>query len=96
MRKLIDASAHIVFSDAWCKMNKGYMVISKGFRFEPLYKLEACTVECNNTFVKSKSVDTLSKNLRVSLSTNGHGFWVPNGAVSFEAKLLVEKTILWH
>lgn len=33
---------------------------------------------------------------RVSLLADGHGFWVPKGALPTESKLLAEKTMLWH
>lgn len=94
--KLIDAGVQVVFSDARCKMIKGSMMIAKGVKFDTLYNLETYIVECNNTFVKSKFVDTSSKYLRVSLLVDGHWFLVPKGAISFEAKFSVEKTMLWH
>ena len=27
---------------------------------------------------------------------DGHGFWVPKGALSTKSNLLAEKTMLWH
>lgn len=96
MSKLIDAGVQVVFSETGCKMIKGAMVVARGVRFGTLYKLEAYTVECNSTFVKSKSVDTSLEDLKVSPSADGNGFWVPKGALSSEAKLPAEKTMLWH
>lgn len=36
------------------------------------------------------------EDLRVSSSIDGNGFWVPKGSLSFEEKLSIEKTMLWH
>ena len=33
---------------------------------------------------------------KISLSTDGRGFWVPKGALSTESKFPAEKTMLWH
>jgi hypothetical protein len=33
---------------------------------------------------------------RVSLSIDGHGFWVPKGSLSSEKSLPIEKIMLWH
>lgn len=96
MSKLIDASVQVVFSEARCKMIKGAMVVARGVRFGTLYKLEAYTIECNSTSVKSKSAHTSLEDFKVSLLADGNGFWVPNGALSSEAKLLAKKTMLWH
>ena len=65
------------------------MVLGKGVRMGTLYKLDACTIQCNSTFVKSKK--------RVTFSTsNGHSFWVPKGANTLEMKLPTKKKILQH
>ncbi|GLJ33476.1 hypothetical protein SUGI_0673510 [Cryptomeria japonica] len=92
LRKLIDAGVQIAFSEAGYKMIKGAMVIARGVRFNTLYRLDTYTIECNRTFVKGKSME----DLRFSPSANGNGFWVPKGALSSEAKLPIEKTMLWH
>ena len=92
VRKLIDAGVQVVFSDAGCKMIKGAMVIAKGVRIGTLYKLDACTIQCNSTFVEESR--TVSK--EISSSMDGHGFWVPKGALSTDIKLPAEKTMLWH
>ncbi|GLJ29753.1 hypothetical protein SUGI_0587340 [Cryptomeria japonica] len=94
--KLIDVGVQVVFSEAGCKMITGAMVVARGVRFGTLYKLEAYTVECNSTSVKSKSANTSLEDLKVSPSADGNGFWVPKGALSSEAKLPAEKTMLWH
>jgi hypothetical protein len=38
-------------------MVRGAMVITRGVRYGTLYKLDACTVECNSTSVKRKFVE---------------------------------------
>jgi len=73
-------------------MVKGASVIDRGFIHGTLYKLDACIVEYNSTFVKIKFVEEV----RVSPSADGHGFCVPKGALSYESKLPTEKTMLWH
>jgi len=70
------------------------MVIARGFKLGTLYKLDACTIECNSTSVKSKCVTTSLGKERVSFSMDGHGLWVPKGALSSESKFPIEKTIL--
>lgn len=86
----------MVFSDAGCKMVRGAMVIARGVRFGTLYKLEAYTVDYNSTSIKIKSIDTSLEDVRVSPLVDGHGFWVLKGSFSSEAKLPIEKTLLWH
>ena len=58
-------------------MVRGVMVIARGRRLGTLYQFDACTVECNSTSDKTMKKTTLLEKERVSLSTNGHGFWVP-------------------
>lgn len=87
IRKLIDVGVQVVFFDAGCKMVRGVMVIARSVRYDTLYKLDACTIDCNSTSVKNKSMEEV----RVSPSANGHGFWAPKGALSSETRLLVEK-----
>ena len=77
-------------------MVRGAMVIARGSRLGTLYQLDACTVECNSTSNKTIKRNTLLEKERVSLLIDGHGFWVPKGALSTESKLPTEKTMLWH
>ena len=44
----------IVFLSDGCKMTRGSMVLAKGVRMGTLYKLDACTIQCNSASVKSK------------------------------------------
>lgn len=92
--KLIDVGVHVQFSEAGMKMVRGAMVIARGSRMGTLYQLDACTVECNiisdKTMIKTRFVKE-----RVSLSGDGHGFWVPKGALSTKSNLSTEKTMLW-
>ncbi|KAH9332121.1 hypothetical protein KI387_043702 [Taxus chinensis] len=82
--KLIYAGVHVQFSEASVKMMRGVMVIARGIRLGTLYKLDACTVECNSTSNKTKPVTISLKKERVSSSVDGHGFWVPKGDLSTE------------
>ena len=75
-------------------MVRGAMVIARGSRLGTLYQLDACTVECNSTSNKIVKKTTQLEKERVSLSTKGHGFWVPKRGFSTESKLPVEKTML--
>ena len=77
-------------------MVRGVMVIARGSRLGTLYQLDAYLVECNSTSDKTIKRTTLLEKERVSLSIDGHGFWVPKGALSTESKLPIEKTMLWH
>lgn len=72
------------------------MVIARGIRLGTLYKLEEYIVKCNSTYMKNIYVHTLLKDVRVSPSIDGDGFWVPKGIASFEENLPINKTILWH
>lgn len=72
------------------------MVTARGVRFGTLYKIEAYTIECNGTFIKIKSMDTPLEDSKISPLVDGNGFWVPKGALSFEAKLPIEKTMLCY
>ena len=74
--KIIDAGVHVKFFEAGVKMVRGAMVIARGRKLGILHQLHASTVECNSTFDKIVKRITLLEE-RVSLSTNGHGFWVP-------------------
>ena len=85
-------------------MTRGSMVLSKGVRIGTLYRLDACTIQCNSTSVKSKKrvLDSSSspidqeKKKTIVFTSNGHAFWVPKGANTLEMKLPTEKTMLWH
>ena len=70
------------------------MVIARGRKLGTLYQLDAHTVECNNTYDKIVKNTTQLEEEKISLSVDGHGFWIPKGALSIESKLLVEKTML--
>ena len=41
---------------------RGSMVLAKGVRMGTLYRLDACTIQCNSTSIKSKKrvLDSLS------------------------------------
>ena len=92
--KLRDAGVHVQFSKEGVKMVRGVMVIARGRRLGTLYQLEACTLECNNTSDKIEKRNNLLEKERFSLSIDGHGFWVPKGALSTESKFPIEKTML--
>lgn len=65
-------------------------MIARGVKFGKWYKLDACTIEYNSTYVKRKSMNTLLEEVRVSPSIDGHGFWAPKGTLSSESKLTGE------
>ena len=94
--KLIDAIVHVQFSEVSVKMVRGAMVIARGRRLGTLYQLDAYTVECNSTFDKIVKKTAQLEKEKISLSTDGHGFCVPKGALSTESKLPTKKTMLWH
>lgn len=94
--KLIDMGVHVQFFEVGVKMVRGAMVIARGSRLGTLYQLDACTVECNSTSNETMKTNTLLEKERVSLSIDGHDFWVPNGALSTQSKLPIEKTMLWY
>ena len=69
------------------------MVIARGSRLGTLYQLDTCIIECNSTFDKIVKMTTRLEKERVSLLIDGHGFWVPKGALSTKSKLHTEKTM---
>lgn len=83
---------------------ESYGASSKGVRIGTLYKLDACTVQCNSSFdtQKKKSSNSSSSPLdqvekeHVAATSNGCAFWIPKGAQSLEMKLLAEKPMLWY
>ena len=87
---------HVQFFEASVKIVRGAMVIARGSRLGTLYQLDACTVECNSTSDMIVKKTSLLEKERVSPSIDGHGFWVPKGALSIESKLPREKAMLWH
>lgn len=94
--KLIDVIVHVQSSEADVKMVRGAMVIARGSRLGTLYQLDAFIVECNSTFDKIVKKTTQLKKGKISLSPDGHGFWVPKGGFSTKSKLPIEKTMLQH
>ena len=76
--KLIDAGVHVHFSEAGVKIVRGEnlvnMVIERGSSWGTLYQLDACTIECNNTFDKIVMRTNFLDKERVSLLADGHGF----------------------
>ena len=80
IKKLIDAGVQVVFYDVRCKIVRCVMLIATGVRYGTLYKLDACTIECNNTYMKTNSIEYV----RVSPSIDGHGFWIPKDSLYFE------------
>jgi predicted metal-dependent enzyme (double-stranded beta helix superfamily) len=70
-------------------MVRGAMVIARGARYGTLYKLDACTVECNSTSMKRESMEEVG----VSPSTDGHGFWVLKGALYSKSKFHVAQKL---
>ena len=75
-------------------MVRGAMVIARGSRLGTLYQLDVCMVECNNTSDKIMKKATQLDKEKISLLVDGHGFWVPNGALFIESKLPAEKIML--
>ena len=54
------------------------MVIARGRILGTLYKLDACTIECNSTFDKIVKKTTQLEKEKISLSIDGHSFFLPN------------------
>ena len=77
---------HVQFSEVGVKMVRAVMLIARGSRLGTLYQLDACTIEYNSTSDKIVKMTTLLEKERVSLSTNGHGRWVPKGALFTKSK----------
>lgn len=84
--KLNDSRAQVFFSSGECKMTRGVMVLAKGVQISTLFKLDACTIQCNICYdkPKKKSLDSSSSlsdraEKLVVATSNGHAFWVPKG-----------------